>query len=54
MTEQNGPSSELAESITDAEVAEKVAHETGIDAANIQRVVEIVKAHYSGPIPPTS
>jgi hypothetical protein len=54
MEDRNDHSSELSESVLDSEVTEEVANQTGIDAANIQRVVEMVKARYSGPIPPTS
>ena len=54
MDDQNDSSSELSESSLDAEVTEEVAQKTGIDPVNVQRVVELVKARYSGPIPPTS
>jgi hypothetical protein len=38
----------------DSELTQRVAEETGIEPAKIQHVIEIVKARYSGPIPPTS
>jgi hypothetical protein len=54
MQDQNDRTTELTSSLPDAEVSDEIAHEAGIDPVNIQRVVELVKAGYSGPIPPTS
>jgi hypothetical protein len=48
MEDRNDCSTDLSESIIDAEVGEEVAQETGIDPTHIQRVVELGKARYSG------